>query len=107
MAAGGRDELPVVPVRHPGRWVAAAVILVLVAMLAHWLVATKELRWDLVRHYLFDPIILTGVRRTVLLTLVAMAIGIAGGTGLAIMRLSANPILSLPDRHSPSGTAVA
>ena len=87
-------EVPVVPVRHPGRWLAAAVILVLLAMLAHWFVATKDLRWDVVWHYLFQPVILTGVRRTVLLTLVAMAIGIAGGTVLAVMRLSPNPILS-------------
>ena len=63
-------------------------------MLVHWLVATSALRWDLVRQYLFDSVILTGVRRTVLLTLVAMAIGIAGGTALAVMRLSPNPILS-------------
>jgi polar amino acid transport system permease protein len=87
-------DMPVVPVRHPGRWLAAAVILVLVAMLAHWLVATSELHWDVVRHYLFDPAILTGVRRTVLLTLVAMAIGIVGGMVLAVMRLSPNPILA-------------
>jgi polar amino acid transport system permease protein len=72
----------------------AGVILVLVAMLAHWLVATSEFQWGVVWHYLFDPAIVTGVRRTVLLTLVAMAIGVAGGTVLAVMRLSPNPILS-------------
>lgn len=94
MTAPDRKELPVVPVRHPGRWLAAGVVLVLVAMLAHWLYATEALRWDLVRHYLFDPAILTGVRRTILLTLVAMAIGIALGTVLAVMRLSPNPIVS-------------
>jgi polar amino acid transport system permease protein len=92
--AAPQAELPVVPVRHPGRWVAAAVILVLVAMFVHWLVATEALHWDVVRHYLFESSILTGVRRTILLTLVAMAIGIVGGTVLAVMRLSANPIVS-------------
>ena len=85
---------PVVPVRHPGRWLAAGITLVLAAMLAHWLYATDELRWDLVRQYLFDSVVLTGVRRTILLTLVAMVIGIAGGTILAVMRLSPNPIVS-------------
>lgn len=93
-AEQGSSELPVVPVRHTGRWIAAAVILVLVAMFVHWLVATKLLHWDVVWHYLFDSSILTGVRRTILLTLVAMAIGIVGGTVLAIMRLSPNPIVS-------------
>jgi polar amino acid transport system permease protein len=94
LTAPERAELPVVPVRHPGRWVAAGVVLVLAAMLAHWLVATAALRWDVVWHYLFDPAILAGVRRTILLTLVAMAIGIALGTVLAVMRLSPNPIVS-------------
>jgi len=94
VAAPDRKELPVVPVRHPGRWLAAGIVLVLVAMLAHWLYATDELHWGIVADYLFDPVILTGVRRTILLTLVAMAIGIALGTVLAVMRLSPNPIVS-------------
>ena len=94
MTAPDRKELPVVPVRHPGRWFAAGVVLVLLAMLGHWLYATEELHWDVVRDYLFDPVILTGVRRTILLTLVAMGIGIVLGTVLAVMRLSPNPIVS-------------
>jgi polar amino acid transport system permease protein len=32
------EDLRVVPVRHPGRWVAVVVIAVLVAMLAHSLI---------------------------------------------------------------------
>jgi polar amino acid transport system permease protein len=67
---------------------------VLVAMLVHWLVATTELRWDVVRHYLFDQTTVSAARRTVVLTVIAMAIGIVLGTGLAIMRLSPNPVLS-------------
>jgi polar amino acid transport system permease protein len=89
-----RGELPVVPVRHPGRWVAAAVVLVLVAMLAHWLVATPGLRWNVVGDYLFDSAVLSGVRRTIVLTIIAMAIGIMFGVLLAVMRLSPNPIVS-------------
>jgi polar amino acid transport system permease protein len=88
------EDLPVVPVRHPGRWVAAVVVLVLAAMLVHFLAANSALKWNVVGTYLFDPSILTGVRRTILLTVVAMAIGIAGGIVLAVMRLSPNPIVS-------------
>jgi polar amino acid transport system permease protein len=88
------DELAVVPVRHPGRWVTAVVVLVLLAMLAHFLVATKELQWGVVRTYLFDSSILTGVRRTLVLTVIAMLIGVALGTVLAVMRLSPNPIVT-------------
>jgi polar amino acid transport system permease protein len=88
------DELAVVPVRHPGRWATAVVVLVLLAMLAHFLVATKELEWGVVRTYLFNSSILTGVRRTLVLTVIAMVIGVALGIVLAVMRLSPNPIVT-------------
>ena len=67
-------DIPVVPVRHPGRWVAAVVVLVVAAMFVHWLIATKELHWHVVGHYMFDSAILAGVRRTIILTIVAMAV---------------------------------
>jgi polar amino acid transport system permease protein len=88
------DDLAVVPVRHPGRWVTAVVVLVLLAMLAHFLVATKELQWGVVRTYLFNSSVLTGVRRTLVLTVIAMVIGVALGTVIAVMRLSPNPIVT-------------
>jgi polar amino acid transport system permease protein len=99
-AAGGPDaavpaeQLEVVPIGHPGRWLAALVVLVLLAMFAHWLVATKGLGWDVVRHYLFNSTIIPAARRTVVLTILAMLVGVSFGLGLAIMRLSPNPIVS-------------
>src|SRR4051812_5313654 len=94
MTQPAQGDLPVVPLRHPGRWVAAAIVLVLVAMFLHWLIATEELHWGTVRHYLFEPVILTAVRRTIVLTIIAMVIGIVLGVVLAVMRLSPNPILA-------------
>jgi polar amino acid transport system permease protein len=88
------QELPVVPVRHPGRWVAAVFLLVLTAMFGHWLVTNKELHWPTVRLYLFNQAIFTGIERTLELTVVAMAIGVGLGVLLAVMRLSPNPIVS-------------
>jgi polar amino acid transport system permease protein len=99
-AAGGPDaaapaeQLEVVPIRHPGRWVAAAIVLLVLAMFAHWLVATKGLGWDVVRQSLFNSTIEAAARRTVLLTVLAMLIGISLGITLAVMRLSPNPIVS-------------
>ena len=90
----GPAAIEAVPVRHPGRWIVAGVVLVLVAMFAHWLATDSELGWGVVRHYLFDRAVLLGVRRTLLLTGLAMGIGIALGTALAVMRLSPNPIVS-------------
>jgi polar amino acid transport system permease protein len=94
MSAPARDELPVVPVRHPGRWVAAVVVLVLFAMFVHWLIATKGLHWDVVNHWVFSRSILQATRRTIILTFLAMLIGVVLGVLLAVMRLSQNPIVS-------------
>ncbi|WP_235558051.1 amino acid ABC transporter permease [Sphaerimonospora mesophila] len=82
-----------VPVRHPGRWVAAAAVAVLAAMLVNNLVTNEAYNWAEQLKYLFSPPVLEGVRNTIWLTVAAMAGGIALGIVLALMRLSANPLL--------------
>jgi len=88
------NPIKAVPVRHPGRWLAGAVILVLAAMLAHSLVTNENFHWDIVGKYLTTASVLNGLKNTLILTLLAMLIGIVGGILLAVMRLSANPLLS-------------
>jgi polar amino acid transport system permease protein len=91
----GRPEtIKAVPVRHPGRWIAALVIAVLMAMLVHMLVTNKNLQWRVVGHYFFSPIILRGLVRTIWLTAASMAIGIILGIAFAVMRLSPNRVVS-------------
>jgi len=74
--------------------VAAVVVLVLFAMFVHWLIATKGLHWDVVKHYVFSSTILQATKRTIILTFLAMLIGVVLGVLLAVMRLSQNPIVS-------------
>jgi len=50
--------------------------------------------WQVIGQYFASDRVFQGLERTLLLTLIAMAIGIAGGIVLAVMRLSANPIVS-------------
>jgi len=88
------EAIVAIPVRHRGRWVAAAIILVLAAQFVHWLVTDTALNWDVVRQYLFSSPILTGVVNTIKLTIIAMIMGAVLGVILAIMRLSKNPIVS-------------
>jgi polar amino acid transport system permease protein len=88
------NPIKAVPVRHPGRWLAGAVILVLAAMLAHSLVTNENFHWDIVGKYLTTSSVLNGLKNTLILTALAMLIGIVGGILLAVMRLSANPLLS-------------
>ncbi len=88
------EEIKAVPVRHPGRWIAAVVVLVLVAMLVHTLVTNPRFEWNVVWSYFLSRRVLAGLGVTLLLTVVCMAIGIALGVILAVMRLSDNPLLS-------------
>jgi polar amino acid transport system permease protein len=88
------EQIVAVPVRHPGRWVAAAVLLLFVAMFVHGLVTNAAWQWDVVGQYFFDPQILDGLLVTIELTVLAMVIGVVLGIVVAIMRLSPNPILS-------------
>ena len=82
---GSVEQVPmkVVPVRHPGRWVSTAVILVLAAMLFNSLVFSKVVRgtqtegrfqWGEVGKYLFATPVLQGIGVTLELTVIAMAI---------------------------------
>ena len=81
------------PVPRPGRWVSAAVIAVIVAMVANGLVTNKNFQWPVVWSWLFSKTIMTGVLYTLLLTVVAMVIGTALAITMAVMRQSPNPIL--------------
>jgi polar amino acid transport system permease protein len=92
--AGPAQPIKAVPVRHPGRWVAVVVIAVLVAMLVHSFLTNPNFQWDVVGQYLFSDPVLRGLRNTLILTVLSMAIGIVGGVLLAVMRLSPNPILA-------------
>jgi polar amino acid transport system permease protein len=88
------DEIQAVPVRHYGRWIAAGIVLLIVASVIRSAVTNDRFEWDVVGNYLFDTRILDGLVKTLELTVLGMAIGIVLGVILALMRLSANPVLS-------------
>jgi polar amino acid transport system permease protein len=90
----GAADIKAVPVRHPGRWVSAAAVAVLAAMLVNSFFTNSQYHWALIRHYIFTAPLRHGVLVTLELTFVSMAIGIIGGIVLAVMRLSPNPVVS-------------
>ncbi|HET9871007.1 MAG TPA: amino acid ABC transporter permease [Propionibacteriaceae bacterium] len=86
--------LSAVPVRHYGRWVAVAVIVVLMAMLVNLLVFNPVFNWPFVLEVMNQTPVLEGLGKgTVLVTVFTMAVGVVGGVILAVMRLSENPVL--------------
>jgi polar amino acid transport system permease protein len=90
---GRPEEIKAVPVRRPGRWIAAAIVLVIAASLVRSVVTNSRFEWHIVGQYLFDSRVLHGALTTVYLTALCMTIGIVLGVLAAVMRLSPNPIL--------------
>ncbi|MDQ1042248.1 amino acid ABC transporter permease [Streptomyces sp. V4I2] len=93
-SAAPDESLQVVPRRHPWRWAASTVIVVLAAQLLVSAVTNPRFQWSTVRQYLTSESVLRGLLMTLELTALAMVIGIVGGTVLAVMRLSPNRLLA-------------
>ena len=83
-----------VPLRRPGQWISALVLLVLFAMFVHTVLTNSRFEWGTVGSYFLNGSILHGLELTLWLTAAVMATGYLLGVGVAAMRLSANPVLS-------------
>jgi polar amino acid transport system permease protein len=94
--AAGRAALdrPVVPLRHPLRWIAAALVLVVLLNFVETLFTNEQWGWPAVGKWLFSPAVLTGLQLTLTATALSAVISFAGGVVVAIARLSRNPVLS-------------
>ncbi|QSB22254.1 ABC transporter permease subunit [Curtobacterium sp. 24E2] len=94
--AAGRAALdrPVLPLRHPLRWIAAAVVLVVLLNFVETLFTNESWGWPAVGKWLFSPAILTGLQLTLVATALSAVISFTGGIVVAIARLSRNPVLS-------------
>jgi len=116
MTTNGDATVKVVPVRHVGQWIAAAIAAVLIAMLVHTLfsklptgqyachlvngvrkchqITEWRFSWDIVGRYFFTSEILHGLLTTLELTVLSMLVGVILGVTIAVMRLSTNRLLS-------------
>ncbi len=83
----------IIPIHHWGRMIAG---IVTAAFLASIVVAfvRADIEWSVVGDYFTFGTILTGFSMTILLTVVAMTMGIVLGVLVAVMRLSSNPVVS-------------
>ncbi|WP_308249321.1 amino acid ABC transporter permease [Nocardioides jiangsuensis] len=88
------EEIKAVPVRHPGRWVATGCVAVALAMFVNMLLTNPAFQWEFMVNNMFTPPVLTGVRTSLLLTVLAMVIGVGLGVVFAVMRLSPSPIVA-------------
>ena len=77
-----------VPVRHPGRWVAIAIILVLAAMFVSMMLTNPAFDWSFIFQAMQQRPVLRGFYiGTLLVTVLAMVVGIVGGVILAVLAL--------------------
>lgn len=75
-----------------GRWIAAVAILIVLALLVRAF-ALGQIEWAVVRQFLTVPVIVNGIVATVVMAVLAMALGIGLGLIVAIMGLTDNFVL--------------
>jgi len=89
------EAIRAVPIRHWGRWVSGAVVLLLATWLVQSALRSHFIDFHVVRRFLTKPIILRGLRNTIVLSVLAQATGIVLGVIFAVMRLSRNPVMKV------------
>ena len=84
------EGIHAVPARHPGRWVATVVVLVLAGGALKSIVTNPNFQWPVVRHYFTSHAVLSGLLVTLELTVIAMAVDVRlplpGGLGAGVRR---------------------
>ena len=77
--------LPIGRKVHPGRTVIATLALLIVVFVLQGLVRNSNFQWPVVRPYFFAPSVLDGIRTTISLTVISMAIALVVAVVLANM----------------------
>jgi len=80
--------LKVVPARYPWRLAGAVFSVFILLAIVQSIATNPRWEWGVFRQWFFDPVILSGLGKTLLLTLLGTLFGIIFGTALALARLS-------------------
>lgn len=86
------ERIEAKPLRHPGRWALAALLVALVVWFIIGAARNEAYGWSTYFTYLLDTRIATAALHTIAITVLAMVIGVIGGVLLAVMRMSPNPV---------------
>lgn len=89
-----RTRRDVVPVRHYGRGVFAALVVFVIATGIQGLVTNPNIEWSVVGDYIFDANVLRGLQKTLFMTLLGTVFSIVFAVVIAVMRLSKSWIIS-------------
>lgn len=86
-------DLKIVPRRHVARWISAGLVVVFLVWLGVSF-SRAQLDWPTVSEFLTVPVLIQGIGVAIVLTAVAMVLGLVLGVVTAVMRLSKNPVTS-------------
>jgi polar amino acid transport system permease protein len=92
-AGSGAEAIKAIPVRHPGRYVSAVIAVALLGAIVYAF-SQGKIEWGTIPDFFFNDRIITGMWKTLELTVLSMVIGVVGGIVLAVMRMSKNPVTS-------------
>jgi polar amino acid transport system permease protein len=87
------ERLVAVPVRHYGRWLSAVLVLAALGAVVYAF-SKAQIDYGTTREFLTAENVVRGAGRTLLISVLAQAMGIALGVLFAVMRLSKNPVTS-------------
>ena len=88
------DSIKVVPARYPMRTVGAVIALFALAVILQSVAFNPRWEWSVFARWFFDPVILSGLGQTLLLTLIGTLLSILIGGLLALARLSSSWLLN-------------
>lgn len=89
-----KETIKAKPLPHPGRWIAAIIILALFVWFIIGAARNEAYGWSTYFQYLFDTRIAKAAGWTIALTVLSMIIGVVGGAIIAVLRMSENKVLS-------------
>ena len=92
-AATDYSGYPVVAAKHPWRWVGTAAVALGVAAVAWSLATNPRWEWGVVAQWFTAQSVVNGLVETLKLTAISGILGFVLGFILALMRLSASPLL--------------
>lgn len=91
------EILPFNATRRPniGRWVGAVAASVFAIWVAYTLIVAPNIHWDVIVKYMLDIPVLQGLGITISLSVISMVVGVLIGLLVAVMQLSANPVMRI------------
>lgn len=85
----------VVPVRHWGRGIATAFVVLLLALVAQAIATNPHIQWSVVGDYLLDAAVLEGLWLTLKMTLLGMVLGLVLAVLVGVMRTARSRVVSM------------